>query len=440
MSTARSAQDAGWRASRYVLTAPLPLPGLFASVNLFSGRFAVCGKTDLEATSRLEALPEDDPAIRRLAMRGLIVRFDEREALREMARSARDAGETLLLTLCPTMACNFDCPYCFEDHRGGKMEAAVQDAVVSLTERFFACAHPKQLHVGWFGGEPLLAPDVIEALSGRLIALAEANGARYEAGIVTNGYLLTQDAADRLAACRVSCAEITLDGVGPAHDSTRRLAGGGSTFAQIVSRLRAPLPFSVAVRHNVHAGNRAEADALEAFVRELARESGNRISYRPAILTGNDASAARGAQLRLLEGENAAQIGLDREIRKFGPARAVLSCGAQTLTGIAVDSAGRLYKCHQDVSTPAHSFGSAADWDPADPLATASDPQMLTRYLDTAGALQDPECQDCVWLPRCAGGCPNKRLFDRRVCVPYKACPDAFVLACAERYWKQTAR
>lgn len=69
------------------------------------------------------------------------------------------------------MVCNFDCPYCFEDHFAGKMSEEVQDDVVALAERMLEASGTKDLHVTWFGGEPLLAPDIIESLSARLIVL-----------------------------------------------------------------------------------------------------------------------------------------------------------------------------------------------------------------------------------------------------------------------------
>ena len=76
------------------------------------------------------------------------------------------------LTICPTMGCNFDCPYCFEGHRPGVMSAEVQDDVVALAGRMLEASEARALLVTWFGGEPLLAPGVIESLSGRLSDLA----------------------------------------------------------------------------------------------------------------------------------------------------------------------------------------------------------------------------------------------------------------------------
>ena len=75
------------------------------------------------------------------------------------------------------------------------------------------------------------------------------------------------------------------------------------------------------------------------------------------------------------------------------------------------------------------SFGTAHDWDPADPLTTTSNVDNLTMYLNTAGPVPDEECRECVWLPMCAGGCPHKRIFEGRQCVAFKDDPESYVLA-----------
>lgn len=75
------------------------------------------------------------------------------------------------------------------------------------------------------------------------------------------------------------------------------------------------------------------------------------------------------------------------------------------------------------------SFGTAHDWDPADPFATASKPDSLTMYLNTASPVPDEECRECMWLPMCVGGCPHKRLFGERLCVSFKDDAESYVLA-----------
>lgn len=86
-------------------------------------------------------------------------------------------------------------------------------------------------------------------------------------------------------------------------------------------------------------------------------------------------------------------------------------------------------KCWEIVGKPAFSFGTAHDWDPADPFATASNPDNLTAYLNTAAPVRDEECRECVWLPHCVGGCPHRRLLGQRQCVAFKDDPEGYALA-----------
>ena len=94
-----------------------------------------------------------------------------------------------------------------------------------------------------------------------------------------------------------------------------------------------------------------------------------------------------------------------------------------------MDERGNLQKCWEAVDKPRISFGTAHDWDPADPLRTASASDNLTMYLNTACPVPDDECRECVWLPMCVGGCPHRRLFGRRACISFRANPEAYVLA-----------
>jgi uncharacterized protein len=425
----RTAGEAGWHVSRYNLSAQVPGTKLVAIANLFKGNCAEYTPIELYLLSVLEELDENHPIIERFAKRGIIANFDERAALEVMGRAACATPHAVGLTICPTMGCNFDCPYCFENHYAGKMSAEVQDDVVALAERMLEASGGKDLHVTWFGGEPLLAPDIIESLSERLMALAEARGGEYSAGIITNGYLLTQDIVDMLDRCKVASVQVTIDGMGATHDATRRLANGGPTFERITSNLRdLKIPCKVHIRHNVHEGNRSEMDELEAFIGKLAEESGNALHYYPAPVTGSETADDRGEQVGLLCGSNESEVGIRQEAGRFSCGRGHY-CGAHSVWSVGIDASGNLQKCWEAVDKPEISFGTAHDWDPKDPLASASKPDNLTMFLNTASPVPDEECRECVWLPSCIGGCPYKRLFATRQCVAFRDNPTAYVLA-----------
>ena len=428
----RTAADAGWHASRYNLYAEVPGSGRIAVANLFRGAFAECAAIELCLMDALDEIAEDHPVVDRLARRGIIVDFDELDALEAMGRIACGMPRMVGLSICPTFACNFDCPYCFEEHRGAKMARQVQDDVVALAGRMLDAAHTGNLRVRWVGGEPLLALDVIEALSTRLMALSGERGGAYRASVITNGYLLTPANVAALEAAKVDFAQVTLDGVGEAHDATRHLAGGGPTFAVIASNLRSPIPFAVKVRHNVHAGNHDQMEGLEAFVRRLAEETGNDLSYTPTPVFASEAADKRGRQVGLLCDDDAAEVAMRRDARSPVPGRGHF-CDAHGVWNVGVDERGNLHKCWEEMGSGALPFADAGSWNPADPLATASAPDNLTKYLNTACPVPDDECRGCVWLPACVGGCPRMRLSGARGCLPYKGDERGFVLELRDR-------
>ena len=429
----RTASEAGWRISRYNLSAPVPGSDKTAIANVYAGTCGLYNMAEMFLLSELAELDENHPILKRFSERGLIVNFDERAALEALGRMECSFGNAVDLTICPTMACNFDCPYCFESHRAGRMSEKTQSEVVALAARMMSVSGARRLNVTWFGGEPLLAPDIIEDLSGKLISLAGLTRARYSASIVTNGYFLTPQVAEMLGRCGVSEAQVTLDGVGAFHDKTRHLAGGGATFERITENLRSTkLPFHVSIRHNIHEGNRGQIPGLKTFVEELARVSGNSVTYYSTDVSGNDASDERGSKIKLLCTEDAGDMAAERDARAFSNGRGTY-CGANRLYSIGVDEKGRLHKCWEDVDKADHSFGTASKWDPADPIATADYPDHLTGYLNTGLPLGDNECRECVWLPVCTGGCPNKRLYYSKQCLPYRSSPEKYVLALYER-------
>lgn len=167
------------------------------------------------------------------------------------------------------------------------------------------------------------------------------------------------------------------------------------------------------IRHNVHEGNRDQMDGLRELVKELAQESGNSIRYYPAPVSGSGVVDERGQQVNLLCGGTDSEVAIKQDASRFAAGRGNY-CGAQSMWVVGIDDKGNLQKCWESVDKPQEGFGTAHDWDPMNPLATAKNPDNLTAYLNTACPIPDSECRECVWLPLCAGGCPHKRLFEGR--------------------------
>ena len=431
----RTAQEAGWHVSRYNIRTTDPDTG--ATV-VFNTRTRACLElTPLDAyvMGALDEIPEGNPFVARLARLGLLADFDEREALEAERRlsCAAPCGGAVQITICPTMACNFECPYCFSHHGHGKMGAQVQDDIVALAGRMLDASRAGKLIITWFGGEPLLACDVIEQLSARLIELAEKRGCAFEAWVFTNGYLITPEVVGMLGRCRIGNVHIPLDGIGEVNDATRRLVGGGPTFDRIMENigLLKP-PIKVLVRANTHAGNVAQLDELKAAVMRRAEEAGVSVGFYAAdIIDVGPRDEPDGPMAEY------AYRGIEVSLRpeaRYVPVGKDHTCVGQNLWMVAIDDAGYLYKCGGKLcGQPEFAYGTARDWDPADPMRTATRPDMLSRFLNTCTPTPGDKCYECEWLPLCGGGCPQLRLFGKHACPPYRHDARAFVLAMRDR-------
>lgn len=141
------------------------------------------------------------------------------------------------LILLPTEKCNFRCAYCYEDFAIGKMSEATQRGVERLIERRMPSLD--RLNLTWFGGEPLLAKEIVLRIARSAHALSEQHEARFNGGLTTNGYLLDFTLFEELVSYRQNFFQITLDGWGEVHDEVRKLANGRGTFDVIWGNLLA---------------------------------------------------------------------------------------------------------------------------------------------------------------------------------------------------------
>ena len=422
----KTAEEAGWSYSPYNLFVPVPGSDLVAWINTLRSTCAEFSAKEYELIRAVLTFPENHPLVKRYAERGILTDHDEREELRNLYIQNTDFSKNVVMTICPTMACNFDCPYCFEKHIPGMMTQKVQDDIVQLAEKMMDESDAETVHIRWFGGEPLLGLQIIESLSERLQKAALARGAEYEAEIITNGYLLDAHAAAVLEQAKVNRVQITLDGMQEAHDRTRHLSNGGGTFDRIIENLRRKLPFHVLIRHNVTAENEAEEETLRRFIEAVAEETGNDLVFYSAAVFDSDAAKERGSGVQLLCDDEGEEMAFDRMARDFGESPIILCDGCRRYS-VTADHCGRLYICCEKAGDPEECYGTADTFDPVNPVATSSNPELTAFYRDT-DRLFRTECGECVFLPQCHGCCAAARRRGKHRCPSFRNDPDGYVL------------
>lgn len=129
-----------------------------------------------------------------------------------------------------------------------------------------------RLTISWFGGEPLLARNVVLDVGGYAYDLCVEHGVQFSAGLTTNAYLLTPELLESLVRIGHREYQITLDGDEEWHDKTRVLANRKPTFERIWSHLIAYREvagnFSICLRLHVHKDNVESLKRLYERVKE----------------------------------------------------------------------------------------------------------------------------------------------------------------------------
>lgn len=335
--------------------------------------------------------------------RGDMIIDDEREEYKEVivqSQMMRFSRNALNLTIAPTMACNFCCPYCYEKGRTfNTMSSEIEDAIVSFVNENFK--NISELFVGWYGGEPLLAIDLIEELTKRLKDTLPS-GCSYRASIVTNGYLLTQEMAKRLIACSVVSAQVTLDGSKELHDSRRIPRDGTPTFERILKNVGECCDLlDITVRSNVDKENINSADELLKWFEKYNLKDKVHFYLAP-VDNVNEVCFECNACFTMDEfSEKEAEFYRKAQSLGFTTAKPHGAnygiCGAVASNAFVIDPLGDIYKCWDDIGYEERKVGNVK-------LPLMLTPQMVKWLSYTPG---DEECRSCPVFPVCMGGCPN---------------------------------
>jgi uncharacterized protein len=399
--------------------------GSLIVANSYSGGVLVFDGEEQAVARRVlrEGLPReaDEPVSKALVEHGFMVPAGANESARlNVLHQSLNDTSSLHLIVMPTEDCNFRCTYCYESFLRGTMSPKVRRSV----KKYLLNTIPRLrvFQLSWFGGEPLIAFEVVKELTAFARQLCDQYGVEFRSDMTTNGYLLDAAKLDFLAGNGVTQFQITLDGDARTHDETRRLAtGAGSTFDVIWENLagihRSAHPVTVVVRSNVGPENAA---GVERLVGEVRREFGDDKRFTFSMNPIWDYDYAENKVLNLigsdfegiapLRSQSAAATG-GCPSGAFGAGSSM--CYAGKRNSLVVGSDGTLYKCTVAFDDPRNNVGRILD---NGDLAIDIDRMGLWIGQDYR---TDAGCQKCFYAPACMGAaCPLVRITQDKAPCP----------------------
>jgi len=331
---------------------------------------------------------------------------DEREELNFWHMSSRFDKTTLGLVIAPTMACNMACEYCYEANKKGRMSATIIESILNHVEENGKVL--EHVDIGWYGGEPLLAMDIIEDITESMIDLGEEHKFQYTSSMISNGYLLTRENVDKLRDLKVSMIQVTIDGPARLHNRKRPLKNGRESYETILENLKyAGTKMAIGLRVNIDKD--FDDGIIEEMLEEL-KQAGlqDRVGIYFGLLEPATSACANIAESCFNNVEfSKKEIGFYRLLLEHGfrieklPSPVRTFCIAQDINAFVIDPEGELYKCFNYVGDKSKSMGNIR----FDIDYMNENFMKLFRF----NAFYDEGCRVCPILPVCMGGCPSRR-------------------------------
>ncbi|MFF1370388.1 SPASM domain-containing protein [Streptomyces virginiae] len=318
------------------------------------------------------------------------------------------------LSLNVMQACNLSCGHCYADEGrfGGSARAMPRETAFAAVDRLLAEAAPgAAVVVGFMGGEPLLARDLLHEVVAHATRAGAATGHAVRFALTTN--LTTVRPADaELFAAHPFTVAVSLDGDRVGHDALRRAPGGGSAYdrlragLEVLDRYGRPRHLSARVSVTPYTGRLI--DILEHGIGLGFDEVGfSAVVSAPDAAYEIDTAAFTGFLTQMVECGQAAlrelAAGRPYPFGNFQTAMYELHtgghrpypCGAGA-GYLSASAEGGLYACHRLVDDPAFAMGSLAQG----PDQEARAAHLAARHVDRA----EP-CRSCWARYLCGGGC-----------------------------------
>lgn len=361
---------------------------------------------------------EDEQLINQLMQQGVLVpeEVDELKVVKEHYQKQRFENTSAILTICPTLACNFGCDYCFQgaDKSSELMSEEVKDGIITLFRRMIK-EHPnlEQAQLSWYGGEPLVKKNVIYELSDRLIRVCEEENVKYVGTMVSNGHALNKEVAQKLYDRALRHVQITLDGSQEYHDARRHLLSGKGTYDKILSNLKEwidEIPIQVNIRVNIDERNKDNIRTLIDDLHEkgFAGRPNFKIYFAPVESMTKGCHAVSEQMIKKMDyGRLESELYLYAYNRGLTdipyPPQFIGICSAIRPFDFIVVPCGSVHKCWDTVSFANKKVGSVFE---QDALFAAANPRHQT--WNSFDPFSHPTCKNCKILPNCAGFCAHK--------------------------------
>ena len=264
--------------------------------------------------------------------------------VRQMVALLKPAAKTIsTYIILPTTGCNARCFYCFE--KGSKPVTMIAETADKVVRYIVAHRGSETVHIGWFGGEPLVNAKAIDQICTEL----SQQGVPFRSDMISNGYLFDAEMAQRAKDLwQLQGVQITLDGTVQTYNRVKDYVYRDvNAFERVLQNIGLLIAAGIRVKTRLNVGKHNIGEMAE-LVELLHQRFGadERLSVYSAGLLDEEHNAELFAQRMQLEQQITA-CGFARKLYDL-PKDIRLNCCMADDDGsrVVIAPDGHLGKCH----------------------------------------------------------------------------------------------
>lgn len=319
-----------------------------------------------------------------------------------------------------TEKCNLRCDYCYVSKRPRQMNKKTADKSVDFIFNASDNSSTK-VSICFFGGEPLMAPNIIEHICERALERSARDKREVSFSMTTNGTLVDNRNLELIQKYDIK-TKLSIDGIGESQDRHRRRINGTGSFDLILRNIDNLLSLpGVTVRMTVTPDT---VTSLVNSIQWLADKGFKHIFFTP-VVEANWSEISLATLYDCYQVLFAYQIKKKKEVRISNLVRdhdrllrgnkKIYGCGAAVHMA-AIDTEGFLYPCQRFVgyfrSNKKYRIGDVYNGTNQEKRNYHVENNRIDNYMDCGVGLylhntsmSDRKCQKCKLFPVCHSAC-----------------------------------
>jgi uncharacterized protein len=332
---------------------------------------------------------------------------DEIDKVKKLSKKVDESTDSFILTINPSMNCNFKCWYCYETHvKNSRLGEEMIERITKFIDQTAAKKGMEKFELSLFGGEPLLyfQKEVVPLIDAFYEACSR-NMLKYSIFFTTNAYLITEDFINYFKNKGISCGlQITLDGYREKHDLVRFVSASKGSYETIVKNIKLLITngFYVRLRIN-YTSNSVEDTYLIAKefddIPESVKRKNLMIDFQRVW---QDHKIDNTFHVVNANAEQIEEKGI-RVSNNYSPNSVKSPCYADKRNSVVINYNGDIFKCTARDFTKTKRAGYLNE---TGELVWEND--YLERRMNAK--FKNRPCLTCKIMPLCNGGCSQHAL------------------------------